>query len=93
MADFTRDIESALQTTRVTPGLLVSKAELNVRIEGTLPPAHGDTEQSGFGLGQYDGRSTWADAGEATKAESVPKRRPITAAETAVLRDGATKRM
>src|SRR5690348_12389457 len=60
---------------------------------GTAPPAQGATAQSGFGSGQYDGRSTWADAGDAARAESMPKRRPMTAAEAAERREGATKRM
>jgi hypothetical protein len=29
---------------------------------GTLPPAHGVTEQSGAGFGQYEARSMWAGA-------------------------------
>jgi len=50
--------ESALHTTRVSPGRDRSSADGSDRAVGTLPPAQGVTEQSGLGSGQYDGRST-----------------------------------
>ncbi len=44
------------------PGRESSSADCSERALGTFPPAHGLTEQSAFGFGQYDGRSTCADA-------------------------------
>jgi hypothetical protein len=35
----------------------VESADASVRAVGTCPPAHGLTEQSGAGLGQYEARS------------------------------------
>src|SRR4051812_5326348 len=55
--------ESGRQTTRVSPGALLSSAEASERIFGTPPPAGGVTLVSGRGSGQYDVRSTWAVAG------------------------------
>ena len=49
---FKRVIESGWQTTRVTPGPLVERADASVRAVGTSPPAQGLTEQSGAGSGQ-----------------------------------------
>ena len=49
--------ESGWQTTRVTPGPVVERAEASDRAVGTSPPAHGVTEQSGAGSGQYEARS------------------------------------
>ena len=63
-----RSSELAWQTTRVVPGRESSSADANERAVGTVPPAQGETEQSGAGFGQYDGRSTcaWATAGTRT---------------------------
>src|SRR5437764_10021893 len=49
--------ESGWQTTRVTPGPVVETADASDRAVGTSPPAHGVTEQSGAGSGQYEARS------------------------------------
>src|SRR5204863_3216915 len=62
---FSAFMELGWQTTRVLPGRLLMSADPSERIFGTLPPAHGLTEQSGFGSGQYEGRSTCASAGAA----------------------------
>src|SRR3954447_8197817 len=51
--------ESDWQTTLVFASV---SAEASVRGVGTCPPAHGDTEQSGAGSGQYEARSTCAAA-------------------------------
>src|SRR5690349_271860 len=45
-------------------------AEASVRGVGTWPPAHGDTEQSGAGSGQYEARSMCADASAGASAAS-----------------------
>src|SRR4051794_6523975 len=56
--DFCRRLsESGWHTTRVTPGPVVDVAEASERAVGTSPPAHGVTEQSGAGSGQYEARS------------------------------------
>jgi hypothetical protein len=49
--------ESGWHTTRVTPGPTLEAAEASDRMVGTSPPAHGLTEQSGAGSGQYEARS------------------------------------
>src|SRR3954447_25931300 len=54
--------EFDLHTTRVVPGAAAFSELARLRIDGILPPAHGLIEQSGFGSGQYDGLSTWAEA-------------------------------
>ncbi len=54
--------ESCWHTTRVLPGGFALSAEASVRAFGTLPPAAGLTDVSGFGSGQYDVRSTCASA-------------------------------
>src|SRR3954466_8678510 len=59
-------MEVGWQTTRVLPGSFLLSAEASERIFGTLPPVHGLIEQSGAGSGQYEARSTWANAGTAT---------------------------
>src|SRR5262245_55003430 len=43
-------------------------ADASDRAVGTAPPAHGDNEQSGAGSGQYDARSTCAEASAGTSS-------------------------
>src|SRR5919204_3295606 len=57
-----RRSESFWHTTRVVPVPVVESAEASDRGVGTAPPAHGFTEQSGAGSGQYEARSMWAEA-------------------------------
>src|SRR5690349_11545426 len=74
---FSRVIESALQTTMVSPGFFASSADARERALGTLPPAHGLTWQSAFGFGQYDGRSTWACAADVGIITSAARARMV----------------
>src|SRR4051812_32711754 len=63
--------EFVLQTTRVVPGGFVFSAEARVRTFGTLPPAAGFTDGSGFGFGQNAVRSTWAVAAVASAIDAT----------------------
>src|SRR5687768_1099179 len=54
--------ELPLQTSRTSPGPLPVTAEASERAFGTLPPAGGETEVSGAGSGQSEGRSRCAAA-------------------------------
>src|SRR3954451_6674440 len=71
MSFFRRFSESFLHTTRVVPGGFVLSAEASVRTFGTLPPAAGFTDVSGFGLGQNAVRSTWANAAVASAIDAT----------------------
>src|SRR3954463_13154441 len=71
MSFFRRFSESFLHTTRVLPGGFVLSAEASVRTFGTLPPAAGFTDVSGFGSGQYAVRSTCANAAAATASDAT----------------------
>src|SRR3954447_22282096 len=63
--------EFVLHTTRVVPGGFVLSAEASVRTFGTLPPAAGFTDVSGFGSGQNAVRSTCASAAVASAREAT----------------------
>src|SRR3954471_21648575 len=83
MSRLTRASEPCLHTTRVFPGGFALSAEASDRTLGTLPPAAGLTEVSGFGFGQNAVRSTCAKAtaahATATTAASIAAQatRPI----------------
>src|SRR2546423_14115992 len=62
MSRFAFPSEPFWQTTRVVPGGFELSVDARERALGTLPPAAGFTEVSGFGFGQYDVRSTCAIA-------------------------------
>src|SRR3954466_8792803 len=77
MSLFRRFSESFLHTPRVLPGGFVLSAEASVRTFGTLPPAAGFTDVSGFGYGHNAVRSTCANAAgasarDATSAATIP---------------------
>src|SRR3954470_9807411 len=71
MSLFANFSEFFLHTTRVVPGGLVFSAEASVRTFGTLPPAAGFTDVSGFGSGQNAVRSTCANAAVASASEAT----------------------
>src|SRR5690348_17056958 len=71
--------ESAWQTTRVRQGAESFSAEASERAFGTAPPAAGCTEVSGAGSGQYDVRSTCANADELMASTSAHTTAPAAA--------------
>src|SRR3954469_15744466 len=80
MSRFATLSEFAWQTTRVDPGGRFFSADASVRTFGTLPPAAGLTDVSGFGSGQKAVRSTWADAVAAT-ARAIAAMRHVSTAD------------
>src|SRR5918997_592306 len=66
-------MEPCWHTTRVRPGALRRRADRSERAFGTLPPAAGLIDLSGAGSGQYDGRSTCADADPVTASATATR--------------------